>query len=187
MEYYKILDLADIVYFCELDHIEKIELWEFVQNYDNKYMVSDLGRIKSFKYKEPRIMKQAKNSHGYLGVSLSRKNLIKTTLIHALVAESFLGHIIGCGLVVNHKNFIRIDNIKSNLEIVTIRENANQKHLKSTSIYTGVSYDKTCDKWVSSIHINGKQKTLGRFKTELEAHNCYQQKLKEHESTKTNL
>ena len=70
-----------------------------------------------------------------------------------------------------------------NLEIVTQRENANKKHIKSSSKYIGVSWKKRDKKWVSSIRINGKKKYLGSFTDELEAHNAYQKALKIHEKT----
>ncbi len=80
-------------------------------------------------------------------------------------------------LVVNHKNFIRTDNRLENLEIVTARENTNRKHLKSSSIYTGVCWDKNRKKWFSSIKFLGKDIFLGRFDCELEAKNAYDKKL----------
>lgn len=79
--------------------------------------------------------------------------------------------------MVNHKNFIRTDNRVDNLEIVTSRENTNQKHFKNSSQYIGVCWHKASEKWHSSIHIKGKLKYLGLFLTELEAHNAYQNKL----------
>ena len=42
-----------------------------------------------------------------------------------------------------------------------------------TSKYTGVSWYKASKKWQASIVINGKSKYLGRFDTELEAHNAH--------------
>ena len=91
---------------------------------------------------------------------------------------AFLNHIPrGLELVVNHKNFIRTDNRVENLEIVTNRENCNKKHLKSSSQYVGVSWAGDRKKWFSSIAIDGKLKNLGRFKTELEAHEAYQNAL----------
>ena len=92
---------------------------------------------------------------------------------------SFLGHEPnGHALVVNHIDFDKTNNHVSNLEIVTNRENTNQKHLKSSSKYIGVGWDKSRQKWVSRIRINGKLKQLGRFNTEIEAHITYQNKLK---------
>ena len=48
-----------------------------------------------------------------------------------------------------------------------------------TSKYKGVSFNKPSNKWQARITINGKQKHIGLFKTELEAHQACQSKLKE--------
>jgi len=43
------LSLDNIIYLCEIDNIEKTEIWKEVPNYEGKYSVSDLGRVKSLK------------------------------------------------------------------------------------------------------------------------------------------
>lgn len=63
--------------------------------------------------------------------------------------------------VVNHKDFDRQNNKLSNLEIVTHRENANRKHLKSTSKYVGVGWHKRIKKWQSRIVVKRKIIHLG--------------------------
>jgi hypothetical protein len=65
-----------------------------------------------------------------------------------------------------------------NLEIVTARENSNKKHLKSSSKYIGVCFEKESKKWVASISLKGKQKKLGRFDCEIKASEAYQNALK---------
>ena len=50
---------------------------------------------------------------------------------------------------------------------------------KYTSKYKGVCFNKSSNKWQSRITINGKQTHIGYFKTELEAHQACQSKLKE--------
>ena len=73
--------------------------------------------------------------------------------------------------------FNKTNNKLDNLEIVTQRENSNQKHLKSSSKYIGVSWSKSRNKWVALIYLNGKHKNLGRFNDELEASKAYQKAL----------
>ena len=167
-----------------------MEVWKDIENYEGLYQVSSLGRVKSLdrvvitsnkkkvRYKG-RFLKQSKSNNGYLFVALSNKKIsIKNT--HVLVAESFLGHVSkGWSLVVNHIDFDKTNNRADNLEVVTQRNNANRKHLKSSSEYTGVSWYKRDGKWVSNIVINRKLKHLGYFNNELEASNAYQKALKE--------
>ena len=190
MEYYKNLDLQDIIYFCKLDLIWKTEEWRNVPDYKDYYQVSDLGRVKSLpryvrggctgmRFSKEMILTQTKNKRGYLSNRLSFKDSKKTKTTHQLVAVVFLNHT-RCGMkkVVNHKNFIITDNRKLNLEIVTQRENGNRKHLKSSSKYVGVGWHKASNKWRARIVINGKAKYLGTFYDEIDAHNAYQNELK---------
>ena len=60
--------------------------------------------------------------------------------------------------------------------------NADDYKPKFTSEYKGVFFYKRDNKWVSQIRINGKQKHLGYFKTELEAHHAYLKAGKEQKS-----
>jgi len=49
-----------------------------------------------------------------------------------------------------------------------------------TSEHKGVGFHKATNKWQAHIRINGKQKHIGLFKTELEAHQAYLKAKKEH-------
>jgi len=166
------------------------EIWKTIKGYPD-YEVSSFGGVKSlgrlilkygkkpFLYKE-RILKPVVISGGYLAVNLYSNGVVKMRTIHQLVAEAFLNHKPnGHKLVVNHINFNKADNRVKNIEIITQRENTNQKHIKSSSKYTGVTWYKTGKKWVAKIHINGKDRHLGYFTNELEASKAYQNKLKE--------
>ena len=167
------------------------ETWKDIKGYEGLYQVSNLGRIKSLERKVPngngkyrlhkeRILKGGLFTRGYLGVVLCKESKNVSRTIHQLVAESFLNHKPnGHNLIVNHINFNKTDNRLENLEIISNRDNTNRKHLKSSSQYTGVSWNKRAKKWFSMIHIKGKQKYLGLFNDEYEAHIAYQKALKE--------
>lgn len=161
--------------------MENIEIWKDVIGYESLYKISNLGNIKSLgnnKTRKEKSLKPSISSTGYLNVVLGKKGKKIGKTIHQLVAEAFLNHK-PCGykLVINHKNFIRDDNRVENLEIVSQRVNTNKKHIRSTSKYVGVYWHKSNKHWSSSIQINGKQKHLGTFKTEIDAHNAYQKAL----------
>jgi hypothetical protein len=160
-----------------------MEIWKTIKDYPN-YQVSNLGNVKSLNYnktKKEKLLSKCVNSNGYETVNLYKNGQFKNTKVHKLVAQEFLNHK-PCGykLVVNHINFIKTDNRVENLEIVTARENSNQKHLKSTSDFVGVSWLKSRNKWRSVIRINKKTKHLGLFDTELKASEYYQIALKNH-------
>jgi hypothetical protein len=155
-----------------------MEIYKDIVGYEGHYMVSNLGNVKSIKFNKEKYLKSSKNYKGYLTIMLSINNIGKRIRIHQLVAESFLNHQrCGMELVINHIDFNKVNNRVENLEIVTNRENCNLKHLKSSSIYTGVSWDKRYNKWRSNITVNRKLKHLGYFIDELEASEAYQKEL----------
>lgn len=150
------------------------EIWKKIKGFEN-YEVSNLGSVRNDCKK---ILKATKGKY-YYRVGLYKNKKQKKINIHQLVAMAFLNHI-PCGykLVVNHKNFNKLDNNINNLELVTQRENSNKKHLKSSSKYTGVSWYKKYKKWMSYIYIDGKLKNLGYYENEKDAFKAYKNKLK---------
>lgn len=157
-----------------------MEIWKDIIGYEGLYQISSFGNVKSFKNNKIRFLKPGMAGNGYLTVALSKLNKAKTFTIHQLVAINFLNHLPQkYVLIVNHKDLNKLNNNVNNLEIITARENLNQKHLKSSSKYTGVCWDKHANKWRSFIRIENKLIGLGSFDNELDASNAYQKKLNE--------
>lgn len=182
MEINKNYDLKEIVYFCEYDKVYKTEIFKDVPGYEELYQVSDLGRVRSLgnkKNKKPKILKLVINKQGYFIVTFSKHQKNKTKKVHQLVAICFLNHTpCGYDLIINHINIKRTDNRAKNLELVTLRENNNKKHIKSSSQYVGVSWNKDRKKWTASIGLNRRVIYLGLFVNEIDAHNAYEKELK---------
>lgn len=159
------------------------EIWIDVLGYDGIYEVSNLGNVKSLNYNhtgKAKFLSLCKDSVGYLTVRLYINAKGKTYKVHKLVAQAFLNHTpCGYNIVVNHKDFNKLNNRVDNLEVVTQRENSNLKHLKSKSNYVGVTWQESCKRWQARITINTKRIYLGVFKNEYDAHMAYQNKLKE--------
>lgn len=164
------------------------EIWKAIPNYEEGYIVSSIGRVKSlerivatkggFKTNKERILKAHKSKSGYYFVALCLYGKKKQYYIHQLMAMAFLGHVPNkFKLVVDHINNDKTDNRIDNLRIVTNRENSSQRHLKSSSKYVGVR--QAGKRWRSSIRVGKKRLWLGTFDTEYEAHLAYQNKLKE--------
>lgn len=182
------------------------EIWKPVPDYEELYEVSNYGRVKSLAKKyffgvnhaavrnlTESLIKLSVDDSGYFMFVLKKDGTRKNQRVHQLVAMAFLDHE-PCGyrLVVNHKDFDTSNNMVNNLEVVTNRKNSDQKHIKSTSEFVGVSFAKmrgkrSGKKWRSMIYINGKNLTLGYFKTEIEASNAYQEALKKHLSENDNI
>lgn len=156
-----------------------MEIWKYIKGYNGAYQVSNLGRVMSFKYKQPRILKQGIDMHGYYLVGLCYNGLQKTKHVHQLVAESFLNHKPCKKLkVVDHINANKLDNKVENLQIITNRLNCSKDKKKGSSKYTGVSiYNKDKGIWQSCIYVNGTHKHLGCYKDEYKAHLAYQKEL----------
>jgi len=159
-----------------------MEIWKDVKNYEGRYQISNFGNVKSLNYKrtkKERLLKSVIDGSGYNCVLLYVNGKRKQRNVHQLVAESFLNHE-PCGfkLVINHIDLNKLNNNVSNLEIISTRQNSNRKHLKSSSKYVGVSWNKREKKWVTQIIIEGKKKHLGYFVCETKAHLTYQNKLK---------
>lgn len=164
------------------------EIWKAIPGYDG-YEVSNLGNVKSLSkqrvfgkntyFTKEKILKPLSNGKGYYQVEIYKKRIY----IHQLVAISFLNHKKdGHKLVVDHINDIKTDNRLENLQIVTQRENNRKTQGNYSSQYKGVNWQKGINKWRAKITINNKQKHLGVFNSEYEAHLAYQNKLKEIEN-----
>jgi hypothetical protein len=84
------------------------------------------------------------------------------------------------GLVVDHINNDRADNRKSNLRLVSKKQNSqNRRGQRNTSsAYKGVSRNKHGN-WQAQIKINGKSKHLGSFINEKCAAKAYDKAAKE--------
>ena len=95
------------------------EIWRPCFNYENKYEVSNKGKIRKIKTK--RELKGHISTKGYRRVSLSKNNQNINRTVHRLIIQSFIGDV--PNKVVNHINGIKTDNRLENLEWVTISEN----------------------------------------------------------------
>lgn len=155
------------------------EVFKDVQGYEGIYQVSNLGRVKSLKFSKEKIMKLSIDGGGYLKVNLNKDKEVKTYKVHKLVAINFLGHEPkGNTIVIDHINNYKIDNRANNLQLISHRENSTKDLKEGSSKYVGVSWNKKSKKFISKIHINGKNKFLGYFTNELEASRAYQKELK---------
>ena len=157
-----------------------MEVFKDLNRY-NGYRIGSNGNV--FSYKSNKILKQDKDSKGYMRVFLSIKGKKKTIRVHVLVAEEFLGHITNGSnyIVIDHIDNNKTNNNIDNLQIISQRENSikDKDFSKKTSKFIGVSYDKDRDKWVAEIRNKRKRYRLGRFEDEESAHDAYLSKLKE--------
>jgi len=112
----------------------KEEQWKPIKGYEGLYEVSSESRIKSLsrtaranvtgvrKIKE-RILRQSLSSYGYAIVNLSKNGIKKCIQVHRVIASAFIPNPENKPQV-NHIDFVRNNNKISNLEWVTVSENA---------------------------------------------------------------
>ena len=112
------------------------EIWKDVVGYEGKYQISNMGRVKSLKYRQKecsQIIKPICNLDGYYFVNLYKDGINKKQRIHRMVAEAFIPNLENKSEV-DHINTIRTDNRAENLRWVTRKENCNNKLTKEKRI-----------------------------------------------------
>lgn len=98
-----------------------IEEWKDIEGYEGIYQVSNFGRVKSLK--RDKTLKLITGSN-YLKVNLYINNSMSTKSVHRLVAEAFIPNPENKPQV-NHIDEDKTNNVASNLEWMTAKENMN--------------------------------------------------------------
>lgn len=103
------------------------EIWKDIKGYENRYQVSNLGKIrrKNYDYRSPkyRILKPKIEKNGYYRITLSFNNCSKTYGIHRLVAQAFIPNPNNYPII-NHKDENPSNNYVENLEWCTYSYNS---------------------------------------------------------------
>lgn len=111
-------------------------------------------------------------SHGYdqcqISINGKQRNFFKHRLVKLAHDPTFDIFDSSPNNYIDHENRTPADNSNGNLRVVT-----NQQNQFNRSNTKGYYWDKTNKKWKAYITLNGKQITLGYFKTEEEAHEAY--------------
>lgn len=104
------------------------ETWKPIAGYEEFYLVSNTGRIKSLSRtvncgrgvltRPGKELKARPNSRGYLRVQLTKNGHKKALFVHRLVAEAFVSKPESCNIV-NHLDFNYQNNRADNLEWTT--------------------------------------------------------------------
>ncbi|MCE7073719.1 HNH endonuclease, partial [Dyadobacter sp. CY327] len=108
---------------------------------------------------------------GYPAVILHRDSVGVKTKVHRIMMAAFVAP---SKLQVNHINGIKNDNRLENLEYVTNRENGNHCS-KGKYFMKGVQRFSKNSKFVAFTTFKRKRFIIGRYDTELEAHNAYKE------------
>lgn len=128
----------------------------------------------------------SKNKHNFYLARQGNKNDLcagmykKTIFMHRVILNQLKG------TIVDHIDGNGLNNQKSNLRIVTPSQNMmnRRKNKNTASDYKGVSLNKRKLRgkpysWMSTISINNKKMTIGRYDSQIEAAKAYDKKAKE--------
>ena len=101
------------------------EQWKAIAECNGEYHISDHGRVKSYKWGKERILKPALsgvfgNQYKFVILKIDNKRIPKK--VHRLVAEAFIENPNNKPQV-NHKDGIKFNNYRDNLEWMTQQEN----------------------------------------------------------------
>lgn len=144
-----------------------IEIWKDIPEYEGLYQVSNLGRVKSLRFRnnvcdkeKEHIMALNKKDNEYLYVSLSKNGIRKNKYVHRLVATCFIQNTNDYE-VVNHKDENKTNNNVNNLEWCSQKQNVKHsirkfyKMKSKTNSNTGeryISYRKENDTYRITIN-----------------------------------
>lgn len=148
-----------------------MEIWKAINNYEDSYMVSNQGRVKSldrYVYKgnnakgliKGRVLIGCNYGKGYKGVGLCKNGKVKLCAVHRLVAEHFIenkeNH-----KEVNHIDFDRENNHYENLEWIN----------RSGNIWHSIENMRKSHKWHEMKYIqkrkNGYRLTIQTTKNKV--------------------
>lgn len=129
------------------------ETWRPVVGFEEDYQVSNMGRVKSFKFGKERVLRPAANNRGYLFVYLCKDGKKQMKTVHRLVAQAFLPNPKGLAEV-NHIDEDKANNAVTNLEWCDRAYNCNfgTRNERVTAILTNGK----CSKSVQQLTKTGK-------------------------------
>lgn len=139
---------------------QKAETWKSLPNYENRYAISNYGRIKNIKNRRMRV--SSVNHNGYAVITLKTNGIPKTYKIHILVWEVF-GDTPRKNLTIDHIDNDKTNNHIDNLQLLSMRDNIvkAKNFYKKSGLPTGVSRKNS--KYQSALTVDGRSYYLGVF------------------------
>ena len=157
----------------------KKEVWKDIPGYDGIYQASELGNIRSLRFRKIRILKPGITNKGYYIVKLFKNGKPKGFGVHALVAMSFLEHAPDrYNKIIDHIDSNPANNCIENLRVITSRENCSKERTIRSGLPVGVSLSPSGKKYLANIRSGKDRVYLGSYLSQKEAAQAYQTALK---------
>lgn len=141
-----------------------MEEWKDIIGYEGIYKVSNHAKILSFHDEEPKLMSHlSRIDNSYQLVGLTKQKRIRNFCVHRLVALHFVPNPYNHPIV-DHLDRNRQNNIFTNLEWVTYKENTRRwvamDKIKYDQMQPGVSV-----RWLGTEHVSKIKSRKGIFLT----------------------
>lgn len=116
-----------------------IEQWKDISGFNGKYLISNLGRVKSVAKKwnpgGEKILNPVHDKDGYEQVTITQLNgKNKAFYIHRLVAYHFVSTVKPAGAFVCHIDGNRTNNVYTNLYVGTMLSNVKDRYLQKRTV-----------------------------------------------------
>jgi hypothetical protein len=146
------------------------EIWKPIKEFENKYEISNLGRIRNIRTNH--ILKMTNQYGDYFSIILYDGEYKKSTRIHRLVAEAFIPNPNNYKYV-NHKDMNKQNNCVDNLEWCT--QSYNTKHAiengaNTMSGFNRYNKNKAYKKYGYIYQYNKNMEFIDKHYSPLEAH-----------------
>ena len=152
----------------------KEELRQFFEIIDGELWRKEYVGKDGHRLKRKLVKNVANSSNGYCLVGFNGRKVAYHRIIWILLNGD-----IPAGMQIDHIDGNRINNDIDNLRLVSHRENGQNRVEHRNGRLVGCTYCKRGHKWGAQIRVNGKNKFLGYFDTEQEAHEAYLKALTE--------
>lgn len=109
--------------FC-IDNIENLtdEQWQPIQRTDDRYFISNKGRVKSLVGYEAKILKPTITAKGYERLDITLDGSRSTKFVHRLVADAFFNIPAYSDMQLHHKDTNKQNNTSDNLVWLTPKQ-----------------------------------------------------------------
>tara|TARA_R110000803_G_scaffold179392_1_gene241790 strand:+ start:872 stop:1351 length:480 start_codon:yes stop_codon:yes gene_type:complete len=147
---------------------------------DFKYEEDKIYKLHSQSKTKWRCCNDLKPNKGYIRININNKLYYLHRIIYKYFNEDW-DITYSTNNQIDHININSLDNRIENIRVVNNSQNQRNKNKKKncSSKFIGVCWHKKNRKWRAKITINGKDKHLGTFDNEEEAHLVYKKKYDE--------